>query len=155
MMPNLAIIYGEGVIGLSSDDSFPKSDKDKLSNAIESLGKLVWIPESKMDALTALAGSGPAFFLTMFEAMVESGIAMGFTAKETQSLIHQMVIGSLTLLEKTGKHPAELKWQITSPAGTTIAGLKKLEEQALRSAIINTFLATYERAQQFSATWKV
>jgi len=154
MMPNLALIYGKGVIGLTCDSHFPKSDKELLSKSIESLGKLIWLPESKIDGLTALAGSGPGFFLVMFEAMVEAGIAMGFTPKDAQDLVHQMILGSLTLLEKSGKHPAELKWQITSPAGTTIAGLKKLEEEALRGSIINTFLACHERAHQLSSLWK-
>ncbi|MBA2726913.1 MAG: NAD(P)-binding domain-containing protein, partial [Parachlamydiaceae bacterium] len=92
MMPNLAVIYGEGVVGLSCNDNFLKKDKKNLTKAIESLGKLVWLPESKMDALTALAGSGPAFFLTIIEAIVEAGIAMGFTAKDSQSLVHQMLL---------------------------------------------------------------
>jgi pyrroline-5-carboxylate reductase len=97
-----------------------------------------------------LTGSGPAFFFVMIEAMIDAGIAMGFSAIDARDLIHQMLQGSLTLLEKTSKHPGELKWQITSPQGTTIAGLKKLEESALRGGIMNTFLAAYDRANQLS-----
>ena len=86
----------------------------------------------------------------MIEAMVDAGIAMGFTALNAQDLIYQMLQGSLTLLEKTSKHPGELKWQIASPQGTTIAGLKRLEELALRGGIMNTFLAAYDRANKLS-----
>lgn len=150
MMPNLALIYGQGVIALASESNLPGKEKDSLTSIFECLGKITWLPESKIDALSSLAGSGPAFFFIIIEAMIDAGVAMGFTAKDAQGLVQQMLQGSLTLLDKTGKHPGELKWQVTSPGGTTIAGIKKLEENALRSAIIETFLATYERAKELS-----
>jgi len=150
MMPNLALIYGEGVIGMCSDENMSPENKDILTKTFELLGKIHWLPEDKINALTSLTGSGPAFFLTMVEAMVDAGIAMGFTASHAQQLTYQMVQGSLTLLEKTSKHPGELKWQITSPQGTTIAGLKTLEEFAVRAGIMNTFLSAYIRANELS-----
>lgn len=150
MMPNLALIYGEGVIGLSSDENMPQKNKEDLTKAFELLGKIHWLSEDKINALTALTGSGPAFFFAMVEAMIDAGIAMGFTAHTAQDLIYQMLQGSLTLLEKTSKHPGELKWQIASPQGTTIAGLKTLEELAVRGSIINTFLSAYDRANKLS-----
>lgn len=146
MMPNLPLIYGEGVIGLSLSKEIKNEDKDHLIKIFESLGKIHWLSEDKINALTALTGSGPAFFFVMVEAMIDAGIAMGFSASDAQSLIYQMLRGSLTLLEQTSKHPGELKWQIASPQGTTIAGLKRLEELALRGGIMNTFLAAYDRA---------
>lgn len=147
MMPNLALIHGEGVIGLSSDGKLKKEVKELVTKKFNTLGKVYWIPEEKMDALTVLASSGPAFFFTIVEAMIDAGIAMGFTAKDARELVHQMLQGSLALLEKTLKHPGELKWQIASPQGITIAGLRKLEELALRGGIINTFLAAYDRCK--------
>ncbi len=146
MMPNLPLIYGEGVIGLCSDEKMIKEDRDILAKLFESLGKIYWLPESKINGLTALTGSGPAFFFSMVESMIDAGIAMGFAAKDAQSLVYQMLKGSLTLLERSEKHPGELKWQIASPQGTTIAGLKRLEELAVRGGIMNTFLAAYDRA---------
>ena len=151
MMPNLPLVYGMGVIGLSSSNKIKNEDKEHLTKMFGSLGKIYWLPEEKIDALTALAGSGPAFFLVMVEAMIDAGIAMGFTAADAQGLIYQMLRGSLTLLEQTSKHPGELKWQIASPQGTTIAGLKRLEELALRGGIMNTFLAAYDRAKKLSS----
>lgn len=151
MMPNLALIYGEGVIGLSSESTLFAKDKERLTHLFQGLGKIHWIPEEKINALTALTGSGPAFFFVMVEAMIDAAVAMGFTAKDAQPLVHQMLLGSLCLLEKTSKHPGELKWQIASPQGTTISGLKKLEEEGLRGSIMNTFLAAYDRANQLSS----
>ena len=145
MMPNLALIYGEGVIGLSADKMLAQ-----LTEVFEPLGKIYWLPEKNMNALTALTGSGPAFFLTMIEAMVDAGIAMGFDSKSAQSLVQQMLQGTLALLEQSQLHPGELKWQITSPQGTTIAGIKQLETNGLRGNVIGGFWAAYERAEELA-----
>ncbi len=146
MMPNLALIYGEGVIGLSCDENFSNEERESISKIFECLGKTYWFPESKIDALSALTGSAPAFIFVIIESMIDAGIAMGFSSIDAQNLVYQMLNGSLTLLQKSEKHPGELKWQITSPKGTTIAGLRTLEEHAVRAGIINTLLSTYERA---------
>lgn len=150
MMPNLAVIYGEGVMGVSVEEGIPEEQKRMLTSLLEPLGKIYWLPESKINALTALTGSGPAFFYTMLEAMIDAGVTMGFSADESQDMVQNMLQGSLTLLQKTGKHPGELKRQITSPGGTTIAGLNRLEEMGVRAGIINTFLACYERTNELS-----
>jgi pyrroline-5-carboxylate reductase len=149
IMPNLAISQGEGIVGLSTNEKLKKKDKEEVTQLFEPLGKVLWLPENKLNALTSLASSGPAFVFAIFESMVDAGIAMGFNLEESKMLVHQMIKGSLSLLENTERHPGELKWQVASPGGTTIAGLKKLEEFAVRGAIMNTFLAAYEKAQQF------
>lgn len=150
MMPNLAMCYGAGIIGLAAPSGLTSDLKEQLENLLTPLGLIYWLEENKMDALTSLASSGPAFVLTLIEAMIEAGIAMGFQAKEAQELIIQMLQGCLTLMQKTGKHPAELKCQIASPNGTTIAGLRVLERANLRSGLIETFLATQQRAQEIA-----
>jgi len=154
MMPNLALICGEGVIGLVHDEKTSSEEKKALSSAFEALGKVYWMAEDKMDAFSSLTSSGPAFFLVMIEAMIDAAIEMGFSPKDAKTLLYQMMRGSITLLEKTDKHPAELKWQITSPSGMTIAGLKCLEDKGVRSGIIHTFLAAYERALALSSSWE-
>ncbi len=148
MMPNLALIYGDGVIGLSSAEKMIKKDRESLTELFKPLGKIYWLPEDKINGLTALTGSGPAFFFSMVEAMIDAGIAMGFEAKDAQRLVYQMLQGSLTLLERTEKHPGELRWQISSPQGTTIEGLKRLQELAIPGGIMNAFLTAYERANK-------
>lgn len=154
MMPNLPLVYGEGVIGLSADEKMTPNDKDLLTHVFEPLGEAYWISEEKMDALTALTGSGPAFFFAMVEAMIEAGVAMGFSAKESQDLVYMMLKGSVTLLKKTDKPPREFIQQIASPQGTTIAGLNKFEELGLSQSIVSGFLASYKRATEFSTAWE-
>ena len=152
MMPNLPAIYGEGVIGVSSNQDLCRETKESLLLLFQEIGKVYWIPEAKMDALTALSGSGPAFFYAMIEAMVDAGVSMGFSAHESLSLVEKMLSGSLTLLKESKKHPGELKWSIASPQGTTIAGIRKLEQLALRGSIIDTFHAAFERSKELAAS---
>ena len=151
MMPNLAMIYGEGLIGLTTDSPPAKETEELFSELCKPLGKAYWIKEKDINAFTSLASSGPAFVLTLIEAMIDAGIGMGFTAGTAQEFVLQMIKGSLHLLEKSAKHPGELKWQIASPEGTTIAGLIKLEELGLRGSVIDTFLAAYKRANELSS----
>lgn len=154
MMPNLALTQGEGVIGLCSDEGLKNEVKESLFKIFKQLGKVYWISEEKMDALTALTGSGPAFFFAIVEAMIEAGIALGFTSDEAQDLVYQMLHGSLSLLEQSGEHPAALRWQIASPQGTTIAGLRKFEEFATRAGVMNAFIAAYEWSCKLSMRHK-
>lgn len=150
IMPNLSMQYGAGVVGIVDSPDLSLSLKDDLEKLLAPLGLLYWLKESQIDALTSLTGSGPAFFLSLIEAMTEAGVAMGFQAAEAEELILQMLQGSLILLKKTGKHPAELKRQISSPNGTTIAGLRVFEKESVKSGLIDTFLAAYQRAQEIS-----
>lgn len=150
MMLNLAVIYGEGLIALASEKELDEENKKKLEAICTILGRFLWIGEEKFDAFTALAGSGPAFVFSLVEAIIDSGIAMGFNAEESKSLVYQMMKGSLHLLTESGKHPGELKWQIASPQGTTIAGLRQLEASAVRGGLMSTFMAAYERSCQLA-----
>jgi pyrroline-5-carboxylate reductase len=148
MMPNLAIAYGKGVLGLASIKKLSLKFQKELKSICHLLGKEIWLSEDQIDAITSLAGSGPAFFYVMIEAMIDSAISMGFSASQGKELVLQMIEGSLAILRETGQHPAELKSQICSPAGTTIAGLKVMEDHGIRKAILHTFSAAYLRAKE-------
>ena len=150
IMPNLAMCYGEGIVGIADSPDFPPHLKESLETILAPLGLLYWLKEEQIDALASLASSGPAFIFTLIEAMIEAGVAMGFKPQNAQDLIVKMIQGSLSMLEKTEEHPAKLKMQIASPGGTTIAGLRKLEEKNVRSGLIETFLATYRRGQELA-----
>lgn len=150
MMPNLAISCGMGIVGLSASSEMGEEQKKQIATVFSPLGLLKWLPESMMDALTSLTGSGPAFACVLIEAMIDASIAMGFPAAEGRDLVYEMLKGTLTLLQDSRQHPGELKWQVTSPNGTTIAGLRELEAHCTRSGIIEAFIAAYARAKNIS-----
>jgi pyrroline-5-carboxylate reductase len=146
IMPNIAIGCGKGTVGIVDSQDFTQEEKKKIETLLKPLGFTHWLPEKLIDSFTALCGSAPAFILLMIESLVEGGIALGFDAKLGLKLTQEMIGGTLAILNESGKLPAELKWDITSPGGTTIAGLKTLEDEGVRAAMINALLATYERA---------
>lgn len=148
MMPNIAIKLGEGIAAFSCSLNQPQEFKDGLINLFSPLGHIFWIDENKIDAISSLAGSGPAFIFTFIEAMIEASIAMGLSAKDALPLVLQTMQGSIALLKEGNSTPSSLKWQVTSPAGTTIFGLRQLEKSNVRSGIIETFLSTFERNKQ-------
>lgn len=147
-MPNIACTYGEGMIGLVDTGSYSLDIIETVEDALEPLGKLLWLSEDHIEALTALSGSGLAFSLVMIESMVDAAVSMGMTAAQAMPIVLQMLKGCVTLLEKSGKAPGELKWQVTSPSGTTIAGIRALEQHGVRSGIMETFLAANDRAYE-------
>lgn len=148
IMSNIAMFYGKGVVAVVNNEKLPDSKKTEIDGVLKHLGSVHWIPESKIDALTSLIGSGPAFVLAMIEAMTDAGVAMGFPADDSLKYVEEMLEGTLTLLKKSGSNPEELRWKICSPGGTTIAGLRKFEEKNVRSGIMETFIAAYNRAQE-------
>lgn len=142
-LPNIPMICGEGVIGFVENAEL----KEKINQMFHGLGLLVWLTEEKLEGLSALAGSGPAFIYVIIEAMIDSGVFLGFQAHEAKELVLKTLEGSIKLLRETGVSPAELKLRVASPGGTTIAGLKALEESGLRGALMKTYQATYQKAQ--------
>lgn len=150
IMPNLAIIKGKGVIGFAENAEISADLKKQLEVLFKPLGVVHWIPEDKFDALTALAASGPAFVCVMIEAMVDAAISMGISHEKGLEIVLQMLLGTITLLQDGKKHPAELKWMIATPGGTTIAGLRRMEDEKVRSGLTHAFLSAYEKALQLS-----
>lgn len=151
-MPNLALTCGQGVIGLVEDYDLSDDVKKKVDSLMQGMGLYAWMPENKVEALTALSGSGIAFVLLMIEAMIDGGVFLGFSAQESREFVLKTMDGAVALMREHGKHPAELKQQISSPAGTTIAGLKVMEEKGVRSGIFHTLIASYEKALSMKQT---
>ncbi len=147
-MPNLPLICGEGVVGLAKTAELSLETKEQVSALCQGLGLLLWLSEDKLEGLSALAGSGPAFVFVLIEAMIDSGIFLGFTQAESQELVLKTIEGAVKLLRETGSCPTELKWKVASPGGTTISGLKALEEGGIRALLMNTFQATFLKARE-------
>lgn len=145
-MPNLGLLCQMGVIGLVNEENLQLEIKRKVDSLMEGIGLSLWMSESKIEALTALSGSGIGFVLVIIEAMIDGGVHLGFNANESREIVLKTLEGAIALMRKSGKHPAELKLQISSPAGTTAAGLRVLEESGVRSGIFETLIASYEKA---------
>jgi len=145
-MPNIACAFGKGVIGCVDAESVSSKTKAQVEEALSTLGWIHWVPESKIEALTALAGSGPAFAFVILESMIDAGIEMGLTSKLAKSLACEMWEGAIALIQQSGKSPCELKVDVASPGGVTVVGLHQMEQDAIRIGIMNTLFATYKKS---------
>ena len=115
------------------------------------VGRVVRLPEEQLDAVTALSGSGPAYFFLLAEAMIDAGILLGLSRDVATQLIVQTMVGSAKMLRDTGRHPVELREAVTSPGGTTIAAIRVLEEQRVRAAFLNAIEAAARRSTELAA----
>lgn len=147
VMPNTPAIVQKGVSVMSLCECFDDRDISAVRQIFMSVGSVLIMPEKYMDAVTALSGSGPAFFAYFVEAMIEGGAAMGLSADKSSELAVQTFIGTAGLLE-TGMSPEKLRKIVTSPGGTTAAGLNILEEKGLKSIVADTLLAAKKRAAE-------
>jgi pyrroline-5-carboxylate reductase len=136
VMPNTPALVLAGAAGLCAGSHARSEDLAVARTLFDALGKTVVVSEYLMDAVTGLSGSGPAYIFVLIEALADGGVKMGLTREAALTLAAQTVYGSAKLLLDTGLHPGELKDRVTSPAGTTIAGLHALEERAFRGAVI-------------------
>jgi pyrroline-5-carboxylate reductase len=126
-----------GAAGLCAGSHATPADLELARVLFDALGRTVVVAEYLMDAVTGLSGSGPAYIFVLIEALADGGVKMGLSREAALTLAAQTVFGSAKLLLETGLHPGELKDRVTSPAGTTIAGLHALEAHAFRSAVID------------------
>jgi len=136
-MPNTPSLVQEGVTAIASGKHVSKVDVKIAHRIFEAVGRTVDVEESHLDAVTGLSGSGPAYIFMLLEALSDAGVKMGLSREVANILTVQTVLGSAKLARESGMHPGELKDMVTSPAGTTIAGLHALEEGGLRTTMMN------------------
>ena len=137
VMPNTASSVLEGAAALAGGPGVGPKDLQLAQTIFESVGKAVVIEESLMDAVTGLSGGGPAYVYVFIEALADGGVKMGLTRPVAQLLAAQTVLGAAKMVLENGASPGDLKNQVTSPGGTTIVGLHRLEEGRLRATVIN------------------
>jgi len=147
-MPNTPATVGAGITAIASGKSANPSHIEQATAIFQSVGEVVEVPEYLMDAVTGLSGSGPAYVAIMIEALADGGVAAGLPRAIASKLALSTVLGTAQLLQETQMHPAELKDRVTSPGGTTIAGMRELERAGFRSALIEAVQAAKERSQQ-------
>jgi pyrroline-5-carboxylate reductase len=147
-MPNTPATVGAGMTALCCGAYTNPMHQETARQIFAAVGEVVEISESLIDAVTGLSGSGPAYVAVMIEALADGGVAAGLPRTVANQLALQTVLGTAMLLQERKIHPAELKDQVTSPGGTTIAGIVQLERAGFRSAIIEAVKAATERAQE-------
>jgi pyrroline-5-carboxylate reductase len=148
VMPNIAVLVQEGASAIASGNLATDEDLKLAKRIFDCVGRSITIDESLMDAVTGLSGSGPAYVFLVIEALSEAGVHLGMTRTEALMLATQTVMGSVKLLLETGEHPALLREKVTSPGGTTAAGLYKLEEGGFRKILIDAVKAAAQRAKE-------
>ena len=147
VMPNLPLTVGKGAIALSAD--FVSEETLVLAESIfKNVGNTVRVQESWMDAVTGLSGSGPAYVFEFIEGLIMGGVKMGLTRAAAKELVLATLEGSLELLKQSSKEPQALTAMVSSPGGTTIAGLQVLEEKAFRGLLMRTVEAATLRSKE-------
>ncbi len=149
-MPNTPATVGAGMTAIAGNERVTDAQYALVSKIFQAVGKVVRVAESQLDAVTGLSGSGPAYVALMVEALADGGVAAGLPRSMAQELALQTVLGTAQLLDQQQLHPAICKDRVTSPGGTTIAGIRELEKGGFRSTIIEAVMAAANRSQELN-----
>ena len=149
-MPNAPATVHEGMAGISAGSHAGDEQLALAEELLAHLGRVVRVPETWMDAITAVSGSGPAYFALLAEAMIEAGILLGLSREVSTTLVVQTMFGTAKQLRDQGMHPVELRESVTSPGGTTIAAIRELEQAGVRAAFLNAIQAAMDRGRELA-----
>ncbi|HEU4488538.1 MAG TPA: pyrroline-5-carboxylate reductase [Actinomycetota bacterium] len=149
-MPNAPSTVHQGMAGMAAGRYAGPTHMTLASEVLGAVGRVVEVPENYLDAVTAISGSGPAYFALLAEAMIEAGILLGLSREVSTQLVIQTMLGSATLLRDESMHPVELREMVTSPGGTTIRAIQVLEQSGVRAAFLNAIQASMERSQELA-----
>jgi len=149
-MPNAPSVVHEGMAGIAGGSHAGDEHLALAEEVLSHLGRVVRVPEDQMDAVTAVSGSGPAYFALLAEAMIEAGILLGLSREISTTLVVQTMLGTAKQLRDEKMHPVELRESVTSPGGTTIAAIRELEQAGVRAAFLNAIQAAMTRARELA-----
>ncbi len=147
-VPNTPALVGAGLTALAFSPEVDMAERQWVSALFARVGEVLELPEGQLDAFLALTSSGPAFVALIAEAMADGAVAAGLPRFLAQHLAHRTLAGTAELLDQRELHPAQLKDMVASPAGTTVAGLRRLEAAGVRSAVLEAVLAAAERSRE-------
>jgi pyrroline-5-carboxylate reductase len=147
-MPNTPALVDEAMTAIAPGAHADEAHLAAAEAVLAGVGKVVRVPESQLDAVTALSGSGPAYFFFLVEAMIDAGILLGLPRSLAADLIVQTAIGSAVMLRDSGEHPVQLREAVTSPGGTTIAAIRELEVHGVRAALLAAIEAAARRSAE-------
>src|SRR5258705_6246 len=150
-MTNTPALVAGAMTAISAGSHATAGPLAQTEEMFRPLGRTSRVPESQQDAVTALSGSGPAYFYFLVEAMTDAGILLGLPRQVAHDLIVQTAIGSAVMLRESGEHPVKLREAVTSPAGTPINAIRELENTAWRAAVLAALEAARDRAREIAA----
>jgi len=148
VMPNTPMLVGEAMSAISAGSHARPEHLQLVEDLLSTVGKVVRVPETQQDAVTALSGSGPAYFFFLVEAMIDAGILLGLPRAVSTELIIQSAVGAAAMLRDSGEHPVILREAVTSPGGTTIAAIRELENHRVRAALLAAIEAAAIRSAE-------
>jgi len=152
IMPNTPAMVGAGVFALCYDDKkLSPEQKDFLQRLFDNLGQVQVLREEYFDAFTALVGTGPAYIYYVMDSLIEAGVAMGFPRQQSKEMIQALLEGSVKMARHSGLSATELREMVTSPGGTSSAGMLELDRRAARSAIVDAVLAACNRSRELGS----
>jgi pyrroline-5-carboxylate reductase len=150
VMPNTPALVGEAMSAVAAGAHAKEEHLARAEEIFRPVGKVIRLPESQLDAVTALSGSGPAYVFYLVEAMTDAGILLGLPRAIAHDLIVQTVVGAGAMLRDSGEHPVTLREAVTSPAGTTIAAIRELENHGVRAAFLAALEAARDRSRELA-----
>jgi pyrroline-5-carboxylate reductase len=150
-MPNTPAVVHEGMAGICAGSHADEQHLTLAEEALRHVGAVVRVSEPYMDAVTAVSGSGPAYFALLAEAMIEAGILLGLSREVSTQLVVQTMLGTAKQLRDLKMHPVELREMVTSPGGTTIAAIRELEQAGVRAAFLNAIQAAMDRSRELAS----
>lgn len=148
VMPNTPALVDAGMSALAGGSRCDAEHLDAAEALLASVGKVVRVPEHQMDAVTAVSGSGPAYVFYVVEAMIEAGVLLGLPRDVASTLAVQTVLGAGKMVAETGQHPSVLREQVCSPAGTTIAAIRVLDDHRVRAAFVTAMESARDRSAE-------
>ena len=151
VMPNTPCLVQQAASAYACGKGVSEDDSAFVMRLLSTVGRAFCVPEQQLDAVTGLSGSGPAYVFQIIEALSDAGVKMGLPRDTATQLAAQTLLGAAQMVLTTGQHPAALKDAVTSPGGTTIAGLHELERGGLRAALMNAVQAATIRSQELAA----
>jgi pyrroline-5-carboxylate reductase len=149
-MPNTPVTVHEGMAGICAGAHAGEAELALAEEVLGSVGRSVRVDEAYMDAVTAVSGSGPAYFALLAESMIEAGILLGLSREIATDLVVQTMLGTAKLLRDEKMHPVELREMVTSPGGTTISAIRELEQAGVRAAFLNAIQAAMKRSRELA-----
>lgn len=152
VMPNTPMLVGEGVSVLAPGRYAKPEHLELVRTILSAVGKVVVAKESQLDAVTAVSGSGPAYFFLVAEAMIDAAVGLGLTRELASAIVVQTMVGSAAMLDRSDETATELRYAVTSPGGTTAAAVRELERKGLRAAFFEAIDAAHTRSAEMGIT---